>query len=138
LGVVSDEVYMLDFAIGQKIAMNSPLLTTLLYTLGFVGLAAIGLIPYRSWQVLAEMFRRGSLRPTKRVLAFFTVIVVVAALGSDLHITIRIFRCLTESYCGPSVASGWIYLAMLGTVYLAFEAAVVVLLKIERTSRSKV
>jgi hypothetical protein len=65
------------------------------------------------------------------------VLAVVAALWGDVQITMRIFRCLTETYCGPGVASGWIYLAMLGVVYLAFEAVIVVLLKVERANKPK-
>lgn len=117
--------------------MSLSLLDVLLYTLGFVGLASVGLLPFRSWQVLRGMFRRGLLQPARRILAAFTVLVVTAALWGDMEITVRIFRCLTKTYCGPSVASGWIYLAILGVVYLAFEAVIVVLLKIERVITSR-
>ena len=57
----------------------------------------------------------------------FALLVAAAALWSDVQITARIFKCLTETYCGPGVASGWTYLAMLGVVYLAFEAVMFVL-----------
>ncbi len=116
--------------------MSWSLLSALLYTLGFVGLASVGLLPLRSWQVLRGVFLRG-LQPTRKVLATFTVLVVVAALLGDVQITMRIFRCLTETYCGPSVASGWIYLAMLGVVYLAFEAVIIVLQRVERANKRR-
>jgi hypothetical protein len=37
---------------------------------------------------------------------------------------------LTEAYCGPGVASGWGYLAMLGAVFFAFEAVSYLLRKV--------
>jgi hypothetical protein len=33
----------------------------------------------------------------------------------------RIYKCLTGSYCGPGIANGWLYLALLGVSYLGFE-----------------
>lgn len=111
--------------------MSASILSGLIYLLGFIGLAAVGLLPLRSWQVLNNMFRRGSLQLSRKVLAVFLVL-VVAALWGEAQIIVRIFKCLTETYCGPSVASGWTYLAMLGVVYLAFEAIVLVVRKVER------
>lgn len=110
--------------------MNTPLITELIYVLGFIGLASIGLLPIRSWQVLRSVFKGGWSQMPGKVLAAFVVLITVGALWSDLQITARIFRCLTETYCGPSVASGWTYLAMLGVVYLAFEAVVFVMRKV--------
>ena len=111
--------------------MTAPLMSALIYLLGFVGLASIGLLPLRSWQVL-----RRSLRSTppaaKNLLPAFVVLVTAGALWTDVQITTRIFRCLTETYCGPGVASGWTYLAMLGVVYLAFEAMAFMVQKIGR------
>lgn len=108
--------------------MNTPLLSGLIYLLGFIGLASIGLLPLRSWQVLRNVFR-SDVTPRK-ALAAFVVLVAAAALWSDVQITVRIFKCLTETYCGPSIASGWTYLAMLGVVYSAFEAVMFVLRRV--------
>lgn len=110
--------------------MNTPLLSGLIYLLGFIGLASIGLLPLRSWQVLRNVFRSGVSHTSRKALAAFVVLVAAAALWSDVQITARIFKCLTETYCGPSVASGWTYLAMLGVVYLAFEAVMFVLRRV--------
>lgn len=112
--------------------MNAPLLNTLIYLLGFVGLAAIGLLLFRSWQVLRSVLRSDGSRRTGKPLVVFAVLITTAALWSDVQITIRIFRCLTEHYCGPNVASGWVYLAMLGVVYLVFEAVILAMQKIGR------
>lgn len=110
--------------------MSTPLFSSLIYLLGFVGLVAIGLLPLRAWQVLVNVFKDGASQLQRKVLAAFTVLVVVAALWSDVRIAVRIFRCLTETYCGPGIASGWTYLATLGVVYVFFEVAIFMLNKI--------
>jgi hypothetical protein len=46
---------------------------------------------------------------------------VASVLYFGIDIGTRIFKCLTGGYCGPGIASGWLYLAMLGGVYLGFE-----------------
>jgi hypothetical protein len=109
-----------------------PVISVLIYLLGFIGLASIGLLPLRSWQVLKNVFRRGVSSTSRKALTTFVVLVAAAALWSDIQITTRIFKCLTETYCGPSIASGWTYLAMLGVVYLAFEAVMFVLQRVRQ------
>lgn len=101
--------------------MNTSLFSALIYLLGFIGLASVGLLPLRAWQVFRDAFRNGESYGSKKALAAVAVLVAVAALWCDVQITARIFKCLTQTYCGPGVASGWTYLAMLGVVYLAFE-----------------
>ncbi|HXG28680.1 MAG TPA: hypothetical protein VNJ47_07520 [Nevskiales bacterium] len=107
--------------------MNTPLVSALIYLLGFIGLASIGLIPLRSWQVLRDMFRSNPRQVQRTVLGVLAVLITMGALFSDAQITARIFKCLTETYCGPGVASGWTYLAMLGVVHLVFEAVIFVI-----------
>lgn len=105
--------------------MSASFFSALIYVLGFVGLVAIGVLPLRAWRVL------GSMRGEKW--AFVLVVLIAAvALWNEVRITARVFRCLTEAYCGPSVASGWTYLAILGIVYLFFEIAIYVLGRIVR------
>ena len=65
------------------------------------------------------------------------MLLVVAALWKWVYITVSIFRCLTEIYCGPNIASGWFYLAELGVVYLTFEALIIVLLMVEHANKRK-
>lgn len=108
--------------------MNSSLGSALIYLLGFVGLASIGLIPLRVWQVL----RRALAFKKPKLLIVFLALIATMALWGDAQITTRIFRCLTENYCGPGIASGWVYLAMLGVVYLVFEVSVLLTRKISR------
>lgn len=105
--------------------MSASFFSALIYVLGFVGLVAIGLLPLRVWQVLRST--RG-----EKWAFVFVVLIAAVALWNEVRITARIFRCLTETYCGPSIASGWTYLAALGVVYLSFEVAVFVLRKIVR------
>jgi hypothetical protein len=105
------------------------ILTALIYLLGFIGLASIGLLPLRSWQALKDVFKSRT-QTGRKALVAFVVLITAGALWSDVQITARIFRCLTETYCGPGVASGWTYLAMLGVVSLAFESVIFVTQKI--------
>jgi hypothetical protein len=92
------------------------------YFLGAVGLVAFGLLPLRIWQRAHWAFfdiPEGNVRRFARML-----VSVVALLATVVYADIaqRIFNCLTESYCGPGVASGWAYLAFLGAVFIGFEA----------------
>lgn len=112
--------------------MSEPLVVCLIYMLGFIGLASIGLFPIRSWQLLKSMLRDRPLQMRRKALAVFALLIAAVGLWSDVYIAIRLFRCLTETYCGPSVASGWIYLAMLGVVYLAFETVTALLKRLGR------
>lgn len=101
--------------------MSESIQAVLFAMLGAVGLVALGLLPYRGWQLLRLLLTDG-LRPARRgVLLSLALAVVVVGVAIDLEIARRIYRCLNETYCGPNVASGWIYLSMLGAVYLAFE-----------------
>lgn len=101
----------------------------IIYIFGFVGVFAVGLIPFRSWSVLKVAF--GSRLNVKRGgLAALVALIVVGAILADVQILGRIFKCLTEKYCGPSLASGWTYFAMLGVVYLFFEIIIFLVRKI--------
>ena len=88
---------------------------------GFIGLVAVGLIPVR----LTQALRRVSQEPRHPV-SFLICALSVCIFVFDVSIALRIFRCLTETYCGPSVASGWGYLAMLGVAFVAYEVSLVV------------
>lgn len=98
-----------------------------LSTLGFVGVASVGLLPVRSWSLLKHLFAGPPVSLRVGTMATLGVLLVAAGLSADMMITFRVFRCLTTSYCGPNLASGWIYLSMLGAVYLAFEFIALVL-----------
>lgn len=88
----------------------------MMYALGFTGLAAISLIPLRSWLMFRRLFGHhlwGAL--LIGLLAGITLVF-------ETKIVFRVFHCLMGDYCGAGVAHGWILLAMLGAAYLAFEA----------------
>lgn len=105
--------------------------------LGFVGLAAAGLLPYRSWLLMPGVFETGVSQVRKRSVFAIAALTCAIALRSEIQVVVRVFKCLTEAYCGPSVASGWGYLAMLGVVYIAFEAVSYLLRKGLRVSAAK-
>jgi len=99
------------------------LMPVVLYAFGFVGLAAITLIPLRAWL----LFRPNAVRPlwdsssAAKALCLVLGALFAVALGLELKLVARLFHCLTEAYCGPSRAGGWLTLAALGVVYLALE-----------------
>ncbi len=103
-----------------------------IYLLGFVGFAAAGLLPYRSWLLVFNVVKSEVPQVRKRFVFIVATLVCAVALWSDFQIGRRVFRCLTEAYCGPGVASGWGYLAMLGVVYVVFEAVGYLLRKVAR------
>ena len=104
----------------------------MVYALGFVGLAAISLIPIRSW-ILFRHFFGSSLKLVSVIIGLLACLM----LAFEAVTVFRVFHCLMGEYCGPSVAHGWILLAVLGAAYLAFEAIVVVVPVVTRyASRS--
>lgn len=108
--------------------MNASLSSALIYVLGFIGLIAVGVIPVRSWFVLRLSFKgRHGVSKFGKLLSALLVLMIVATLWADLQIISRIFKCLTETYCGPGIASGWTYLAILGFWYLIFETVIFVI-----------
>ncbi len=93
------------------------------YLFGLVGFAAVGLLPYRSWLLMFDVAKSQVPQVRKRSVFVIAALVCAVALWGDLQIGSRVFGCLTAAYCGPGAASGWGYLAMLGVVYVVFEAA---------------
>lgn len=112
--------------------MSASSFTFLIYLFGFVGLASIGLLPFRAWQTFRSLSTSRSFTISRTASFVFIALMAAVALWADVQITARIFKCLTGRYCGPTLASGWIYLAVLGVVYVVFEAAVLVMQKISR------
>lgn len=110
--------------------MSSLIFSGLMYLFGLIGLASIGLFPLRSWHFLRSVFKSDASHRVGKVVVTCAVLVVTTAVWIDFAITVRIFRCLTQIYCGPSIASGWVYLAILGIVYFTFEVLVFVLRKL--------
>jgi hypothetical protein len=121
-------------AVLKESGLSIPFESAAVYLLGFVGLAAAGLLPYRSWLLMIDVFKTRGPAPQVRKRSVFVVaaLTFAIALWSEIQVVGRVFTCLTEAYCGPGVASGWGYLAMLGAVYFAFEAVNYLLRKVAR------
>lgn len=117
--------------------MSSLIFSGLMYLFGLIGLASIGLLPLRSWHFLRSVFKSDASHGVGKVLSACAVLVVTIAVWIDFAITVRIFRCLTQVYCGPSISSGWVYLAILGIVYFTFEILVFVLRRLVRTRSNR-
>lgn len=93
----------------------------LIYTFGLFGLAAFSLLPYRSFSLIRATLTSPGLQRRSLWLCL-AIVLSTPALLIESYVLLRIFRCLTTTYCGPGVGSGWIYLAALGFVYGTFEA----------------
>ena len=101
-------------------AMSAEFQHVLLLLPGFIGMGAIGLLPYRSLRLMQLLLEKRQQRTAKVFIALALVIVGVT-LWAYFELVSRIHTCLIGPYCGPSLGSGWIYSSMLGGVYLAFE-----------------
>ena len=110
--------------------MSTNIFSNFINLFGFIGLAAIGILPLRIWITLLHISKKKNIKPQEKILTGLSLIFIAAAILSEATIVDRIFRCLTKNYCGPLIASGWIYLAAFGAVYLIFEIAIFTLGKI--------
>jgi hypothetical protein len=108
--------------------MSAPFLAGLVYILGFIGLGSVGLIPLRSWKILRSFCTYGEVKDRKIMLTLVGL-VVAAVIVIYAYTIVSIFRCLTQTYCGPGIASGWTYLAVLGFSYVAFEVVAFVIFR---------
>ena len=102
--------------------MSSLILAWTIHGLGFVGLAAVGLLPLRVFHELRNGFKKGFCRARNKPLAGIMILASVGSLSSDVWIVMLVRECLVGNYCGPNLASGWAYLAIMGVVYLIYEA----------------
>ena len=98
--------------------MKSVVFSGIVYALGFIGLVSFGLVLCSVRQAIKNWSEVGTLYK------FFFLFLHAAFLALAGGIALRVFRCLTSSYCGPGVASGWIYLAILGLAYLGLMLGV--------------
>ena len=101
--------------------MSEGFLEFLFYLFGFIGLGAIGLLPYRSWQLLQVFLGRKSQRPSQMALRILALAIVLVGFWLDLEIIKRTYECLNRGYCGPNRTGGMYYLAIFGVLYLLFE-----------------
>lgn len=94
----------------------------LIYTLGVVGLLAVGIIPLRLISILRQgRSKEGSNTLLRLAIWSAGVLACVAALVLDVLVIVRLARCLTSVVCGPGVATGWFYVSFLGATYVLLE-----------------
>lgn len=106
----------------KEIAIN-----ILMYASGAIGLFSIGVIPLR----IAQLWRRWLKELPAHARSRLHLILIagaptVAVLCLHAAVLFRTVRCLTSISCGPGVASGWLYLAVLGIAYMLMEVALVI------------
>lgn len=103
-----------------------------IYALGFVGLFAFTLLPLRGYLALRRNSHLWHISAIGKVALLVVAIVAVTAISLSTFPVTRVFRCLTETYCGPNRAHGWFYLAFIGAFYLGFEVLSSVTLAVAR------
>ena len=92
----------------------------LFYSLGAVGLFAIGALPLRTY-ILIRRAKSASRATLQRVLilAAFLAAVVLAT-----PFLLQVAKCLLGYHCSANAAGGWINAAVVGAIYLGFEIVV--------------
>jgi len=96
---------------------------TIVFVLGFAGIAAMTLIWIRLWQFVSHKWYRFPIE--KRGFARVLGIVLPSMMGGVIVLWFvtaeRLFTCLTDLACGPNRAEGWLRLAILGLAYIPVE-----------------
>ena len=97
------------------------------YAAGAIGFAGITLIWVRIWQLsfrsgIRELFAADG---WPRISLIFLIPLLVWCFVMWFPTAKRVFRCLTESSCGPNLAAGWIDLAYFGLFYFCAEVMLI-------------
>ena len=92
-----------------------------IYALGFLGLFAFTLLPLRAFLVVWRNLHLWHATDIYKIALLLVSVVAVTALTLSIFPATQVFRCLTETYCGPNRAHGWFHLAFIGVLYLGFE-----------------
>ena len=97
------------------------LLTLTIYILGFIGLAAITVLPIRFVQMLRRHRGLWSSSAVGKIGLVLLLSLGVGAIACEVYLVARVFQCLIGEHCGPNRASGWLFLSSIGVWYIAFE-----------------
>jgi len=92
-----------------------------IYALGFLGLFAITLLPLRAFLALRRNSHLWHASAIGKTALLMVAVAAIAAVSLSIPPVAKVFRCLTETYCGANRASGWFFLAFIGASYLGFE-----------------
>jgi len=91
----------------------------LFYCLGFIGLAAFGLLPVRLWEMFEFISKIETKNKIKIFIAFFTISFISIYIETDALKSIH--KCIMDFKCGPNRGNRWIHLALLGSTYIIVE-----------------
>ncbi len=103
-----------------------------LYALGIVGLFGITLLPLRASRALLRDTNLWRVSSFGKAILTVVAIAGIAAIALSVPHVARVFRCLTEGFCGPNRASGWFALCFVGAFYAMFEAVSITALTLAR------
>lgn len=102
--------------------MSLELQSIFIYTLGVIGLLAIGVIPLRLISMLRQRRPRADGNVSLRLVIWsLGLLACFAALVLDVLVIVRLVKCLTSTVCGPGVATGWFNVSLLGATYILME-----------------
>ena len=102
--------------------MSLELQSIAIYTLGVIGLLAVGIIPVRLMSLLRLRRSPKGAKLSLQLVAWHAgFLACVAALVIDVMVVVRLAKCLTSTVCGAGVATGWFHASFLGAVYLLLE-----------------
>lgn len=108
--------------------MTIDLPSVTMYSMGVLGLLAVGWIPLRLLWSLRLWKGVRTLRVTAiKIFCGLSLLACLVAAVADAFIVVRLAACLTSYPCGGGIAAGWIHMALLGAVYLALEVALGIL-----------
>ena len=106
-----------------------------IYALGFLGLFAITLLPLRAFLALRRNSYLWHASAIGKTALLVVAVAAIAAISLSIPPVAKVFRCLTETYCGVNRASGWFSLVFIGAFYLGFEIlSTAVLLVVRRVT----
>ena len=108
------------------------LFTGSLYAFGFIGIFAIVLLPLRAFLTLRRNSRLWHASTIGKIALLVVAVAAITAISLSAPFVASVFRCISETYCGPNRASGWIYLGFIGVFYLGFELLAYVALLVAR------
>jgi len=91
-----------------------------IYCFGFIGLAAFGLIPIRTWLIFRYTFIENRRNRIKLVMIPVFALSILVMLF-EIEVIRVIHDCFFWFRCGPNRGNRWIHLAFIGCAYVVVE-----------------
>jgi len=92
-----------------------------IYCLGFIGLAAFGLIPARIWSLLKYVYHITKESKSRYIIIASILILSTPIILYEIEVSRMISDCVVWSKCGPNCGNRWAFLSFLGIAYVFIE-----------------